>query len=196
MMRMLAAGGIPLYYEADKPMEFWRDGTHYINYNLILRESDKLRLAAGDSEEWIKDCQGKAVKILTPAKTKIPIGPDYRFIWMDRKAKHCANSNRKFMKRTGKTDPAMEHLINSTGNDELMEYIADQKSRGLSMLRAYPNSKLIIVRFEDMIKKPRVIAGKVARFLKMALSVSEMAKIVVKRPAHCLTGMLEEEIYV
>jgi hypothetical protein len=196
---MLEAGGISLYYDQDKPLEFWQDGINYTNYNVILREASKAKMSRLDGDsEWIKDCLGMAVKILTPDNTKIPMGPDYRFIWMTRKTKHCANSNRKFMQRVGRAsmDPAMAYRVNHADTQVLMTWIDDQKERGPRMLRCYPNSKLISIRFEDMIKKSRMVAGKVKRFLDMPLDIGKMSKIVVKRPAHCLPQMLEEEIYV
>jgi hypothetical protein len=197
---MLEAGGIPLYYDSDKSEEWWENGTQFVNYNSILRETSKLnQLHDGDSA-WMEDCKGKAVKILTPAKVRIPKGPAYRFIWMDRKAKHCVKSNRKWMRlgardsRSPKAD--LSSLDRSATDDEMMEYFKDQRLRGLRMLRSYPDSRLIIVRFEAMIKKPYVIAGKIRRFLKIHYADQDvMGGIVVKRSAHCMPTMMEEEIY-
>ena len=61
MMRMLEAGGIPVYYDDDRPVEFRENGVNYINYSVILRETDKIhRLKDGDGS-WLKDCEGKVV---------------------------------------------------------------------------------------------------------------------------------------
>lgn len=199
MMRMIEAGGISLYYDKDKPLEFWEGKTHFLNYNIILREASKAKMSSlGGDSEWLKECQGKAVKILTPDNTKIPMGPDYLFIWMIRKTKHCANSNRKCMQRVGRAamDPMMAERVDNTDKEVLMAWIDDHNQSGPRMLRCYPNSRLLIVRFEGMIKKPRMIAGKIKRFLDMPLDIGMMSKIVVKRPVFCLPKMLEEEIYV
>lgn len=202
MMRMLEAGGIPLYYDNDKPIEFTEGGTSFVNYNVILRETEKLNdLKAGNSK-WLMDCRGKAVKILNPMQVIIPPGPAYRFIWMDRKTKHCVKSNRKFLKRNVR-DSRMPHaqggfrsLAESAGTQELMGWANRQKKCGLALLRGYPESDMVIVKFEDVLKNPRFAAKRVARFLKLELNLDAMAAVVVKRPAHCLTKMLEEEIYV
>jgi hypothetical protein len=199
MMRMLEAGGIPLYYDTDRPLEFTEKGTDFINYNILLRESENLnRLKDGDSE-WMKDCYGKAVKILTPAKVKIPKGPRYYFIWMNRKVRHCANSNRKFILRGSRDSRSIHgyiaHRAEITEIEVLVEYIKDQKERGWNMLKNYPRSKIIQIQFESMLKNPKLIAMLVARFLGRNLDTFAMAKVVKKRPAHCLKTMLEEEIY-
>ena len=89
----------------------------------------------------------------------------------------------------------MADRVSHTDREVLVTYIAEQRERGLKMLRSYPNSKLIIIKFEDMIKKPRLVAGKIARFLGLVIDIKLMTGVVVKRPVHCLPGMLEEEIY-
>jgi hypothetical protein len=203
MMRMIEAAGIPLYYDTDKPLEFVEHGESFINYNIILRETRNVAWLKDGNDEWLDWCKGKAIKILTPAKATIPKRGRYRFIWMDRKAKHCIRSNRKFMLRApGHRDliaPSM--LMDSarfTDTDVLRMYIEDQRRRGLAMLRSYPNSRLIIVKFEDMIRKPVRVAVKIVQFLGLqdsSLIIRAMADIVVKRPVHCLPGMLEEKIY-
>lgn len=200
MMRMLEAGGIPLYFDEEKPVEFIEQGTQFINYNRILRETPHLSQLNGGDAKFLEDCRGKAVKILTPAKVKIPKGPSYRFIWMSRKPKHCVKSNRKFMMRNVRHSEnphlsRMEDKARFADTEVLTEYVKDQTERGLKMLRRYPDSKLIVIKFEDMLKKPRWVAGRIQRFLWRPMNIGAMAKIVVKRPAHCLPQMLEEQIY-
>lgn len=200
MMRMLEAGGVPLYYDQDRPLEFRENGTDFINYNVMLRETERLNDLKEGNGEWLKGCKGKAVKILTPAETSIPKEFAYRFVWMDRKVKHCVNSNRKFMLRNTR-DSRMLHMkslkehVRSADREQLAEYVRTQRQRGLKMLMDYPNSKLTIIEFERMLKNPRFAAVTVARFLERELDIDAMAKVVVKRPAHCLLEMLEEKIY-
>jgi hypothetical protein len=199
MMRMLEAGGIPLYYETKRPLEFTENGTDFINYNILLRESEKLnRLKDGD-HSWMKECHGKAVKILNPAKVRIPKGPRYYFIWMNRKIKHCARSNRKFMllnARDSRSIHVSRHALHGqAGIEEIIEYIKDYKMRGWQMLKKYPRSEIIQIQFEAMLKSPKLVAVIVQRFLGRYLDVDAMARVVVKRPAHCLKNMLEEKIY-
>ena len=189
-MRMLEAGGISLYYDNSKPIDFVESGQAYINYNVVLRESKQV--------DFTK-CLGKAVKVLTPTKVEIPIGPQYLFIWMDRKIKHMANSNRKFMRRFANNPDAvrsdMAQFADSASDQELHDYISTHRMLGLAMLREYHGSRLIMVRFEQMLKKPRLIANKVQRFVGQPMDIRKMSDIVVKRPAYCLPKMLEEQIY-
>ena len=198
MMRMLEAGGIPLYYDDEKEIEFKDGGVDYINYNVILRESSKLKNSKEKDNLWIDECRGKAVKILTLGKISIPEGPDYKFIWMDRKLKHCARSNRKFMLRNR---AAKRHTVSfmddiqSMDLDVIMEYIKDQIEKGLKAIKTFPNSTYIKVKFDDLISKSLWTAQRICQFLDIAGDPREMADLVVKRPAHCMPGMLEEKIY-
>ena len=198
MMRMLEAGGIPVYYDNDKPTEFRENGVDYINYNVILRETQKLnRLKDGD-DSWLKDCKGMAVKILTPAKVRIPEGLEYKFIWMDRKLKHCAKSNKKFMLRNKiakqHTDDFM-NVLEFSDLETIMKYIQMQKEEGLKLIKTLPNSTYIMVKFEDLIKKPAWTASRVSEFLDRDFDIPKVAGLAVKRPVHCMPDMMEERIY-
>lgn len=188
MMRMLEAGGIPLYYDKDKPLEWRENGVDYLNYNIILRETDKINdLKAGDAS-WLEECKGMAVKILAPTKVKIPTVYSYRFIYMDRKLKHMVNSQRKYLMRA-KNRKMPDH------DRAVIEHIRELTREGIKLLGNYPGSHLIMVKFEDMLKHPRAVAMKVASFLGERLDIEKMAKVVWTRPAYCLNRMVEEEIY-
>jgi len=187
MMRMLEAGGIPLYYDKSKPFEFKENGREYINYNIILRESDKVKQLADLDGSWLEECRGMAVKILTPTKTFIPRGYPYRFIYMDRKIKHMVNSQLKYQMRSQGRKLPMHDLI--------LERVKEMRREGLGLLRNYPKSELIVIKFEEMLAIPKAVAIRIASFLDKALDIESMINIVVPRPAYCLNGMLEEDIY-
>lgn len=187
MMRMLEAGGVELYYDKSRPLRFIEDGTEYSNYNIILRETNKIYdLIAGDSQ-WLDDCEGKAVKILSPSKIRIPPGRKYRFVYMDRKPKHIAKSQEKYFRRS---------KVKGFPDRGPMEQIAmAERGRGLSILKGYPNSKMLVVKFENLISKPLAEGHRVSKFLGLKMDIDSMSKIVMKRPAKCLPIMLEDIIY-
>lgn len=201
MMRMLEAGGVPPYYDQSMPLEFSEKGTHFINYNIILRETDKLNdLHEGDGS-WLKECKGMAVKILTPTEVEIPRGYLYRFIWMDRKIKHMAKSQHKWLKRNAR-DIRNRHLalsnddVHNPDMEVLQDRLRDARARGMALLREYPDSRMTIIKFEDMLRNPRGAALAVRIFLGVDMDIDRMAEVVVKRPAANYPGMLEEQIYV
>jgi hypothetical protein len=185
---MLEAGGVAPYYDTNKPLEFSENGTDFINYNILLRETDKINDLAAGNGDWLEECEGKAVKILNPTKVFIPKKHRYRFIWMDRKAKHMAKSQYKYLKRNGKENVPDHRLV--IGNAK------EARVKGIAILRGYPHSELLIIGFQNMLKRPRLVSKLVSNFLEMNLNIEKMAAVVIKRPAHCLRVMLEEHIYV
>lgn len=185
MMRMLEAGGVPLYYDESKPVTFIENGIEHLNHNRILREVNKIRdLAVGDTS-WVVECLGMAVKVLVPLKFPLPHEFRYKFIYMDRKKKHMAKSQQKYMERVGRGYP---------DRGLLMEHVKGIKPKSLAMLRGYAGD-LSQVAFEAVLKIPKSVSVTVAHFLGMDLDVDAMAGVVVKRPTRCLDTMMEEEIY-
>ena len=191
LMRMLEAGGIPLYYDNSKPVEFTERGVKHLNHNVILRETDKIKdLKAGDSS-WLKDCYGKAVKVLTPSRVILPKEHRYKFIWCDRKFKHMAKSFEKYSVRSKNRCPSKDLLI-----DNFRAARAD----GKRMLKNYPNSDFMEVHFESVLKSPSATIVRLGEFLGIPfgkqLMAGRMAAVVVKRPASCMPYMMEERIYL
>jgi hypothetical protein len=186
MMRMLEAGGIPLYYDTSRPLVWKEDGRDVINYNRVLRESDKIKDLKDGYGQWLDECRGKAVKILSPTKIIIPMGRKYRFIYMDRKIKHIVNSLKKYEERS--------QTLKLPERELMLETAREERKKGLRWLKKYPNSRLIVFNFADVVKSPFLVA-KLENFLEMDLNIEKMVHVVVKRPAYCLTWMLEDEIY-
>lgn len=194
MMRMLEAGGIPPYYDNSKPVSWTNNGIDYLNYNVILRETNKINdLKAGDGS-WLKDCYGKTIKILTPISIALnrpsaipPRNNRYKFIWCERKTKHIIKSLLKYGKRAG---------IDSPPEDILYLNAREARRKGKFLLKNYPDADLIEIKFEDVLKKPVAVCDRIERFLDTKLDKKAMASVVVKRPSSCMPYMMEEHLYI
>ena len=191
LMRMLEAGGIPPYYDNSKPVSWTEDGISYLNHNVILRETDKIKdLVAGDSS-WLKDCYGMAVKVLAPDKVILPKGHKYKFIWCDRKIKHMVKSQQKEARNAKRSCPP---------EDVLTDNVRKARIKGRALLKSYPDSEFMMVQFESVLKSPVATAVRLLKFLGIEfgkqLKAGRMASVVVKRPASCMSFMMEERIYL
>jgi len=185
MMRQLEAGGVPIFFDDDKPLEI---DEHTINYSVMLRESHFAEKLAKGENEWLSQCKGKAVKLLSPAKAEfVPKRYRYKFIYMDRKVNSIAHSNQKFNERT----KGIRHPLNAWTIEEF-HFI---RKESLKLVRSYDGSRHIVIKFEDMMKKPKVIALRVQDFLGVKLDTDAMAGIVQERTTRCYSGMMEEQIY-
>lgn len=175
-MKMLEAGGIPLYYNKEDPL-----------HNALREHPDHSKLKDGENE-WVKDCEGMGLKNLMPCFHQIPKDLEYRFIWMDRDGGEHAKSNRKFI-----------HVLKHTPIEKIMskrEFRERHKKYtkiGLDFLKTYPYSKLIRVRYEAVLNKPYQQAQRIADFLSdyHQLNVKEMSEVVIPRSPRCYPGFLE-----
>lgn len=189
MMRMLEAGGMPLYYDRKRPAKFVENGIRYYNHNVILRETDNAPKLKDGNGGWLKECEGMAVKILIPTERRPPIGFKYKFIYMDRKIKHMANSQLKYTRENNKV------VMDPPQSMGLHQHINETRGKGIAMLKKYPKSSFILIRFEDALKNPKGVASRIVQFLNIDLDIDKMVSVVWKRPTFCMPELIEEQIY-
>ena len=169
MMKMLAAGGCPVY--ADNPTS--------------METTKTLRLPRDTS--WLTDCPGKAVKFLEPLHCSPPATYRYRAILMLRDYTEQAKSQRKFMhvlQRASIPAAAIPKLARSIRQDI-------PKMRDLWQARG----RLFQVHFEDVLRNPTLVADTIASYLEdlVTLDVERMAAVVIPRSPACYPGLLELE---
>lgn len=166
MMKMLHAGGMPVF--ADDLLSY--------ETNLVRELPQNWR--------WLRNCQGKAVKILDPHKHAPHSLYTYRFIWMDRNPLQQAKSSRKFMQAIGL--PFSRHEVAAWARSierDVPECLEVLKRRG----------EVLRVRFEDVLSHPQREAKRVADFCGL-VAVDEMAGVVIARRPECLPYLLELEL--
>lgn len=173
-MKMLEAGGILGHVDESVPL-----------HKALREHPDHERLEKGDNE-WIRQCEGMGVKVLMPCNHAVPKDLEYRFIWMDRDAREHAKSTRKFMK----------HLKQMPDNEipsikELVKRHKKYTKKGLKFLHTYPDCAITRVRFEAVLKRPKVQAHLMASFCGLDIDIKAMAGVVLPRSPRCYNGFLE-----
>lgn len=94
------------------------------------------------NNDWISDLpQDSAIKVLWPLVTFLPVGVDYKVIWMHRDPKEQSKSQQKFLGNSEEWRAEREILINKT------EKSAPQ------IVQLGKGVKLIIVSFEMLLKR-------------------------------------------
>jgi hypothetical protein len=168
VMRMLYVGGIDVV----------------ANLGRISFEDDRassIPLAAS----FIKECQGKAVKVLDPHRHQLPSGFRYRLIWLHREPIEQARSTLKFMQVCGLGVPQNRETRHALAASFKVDYRAFLRvSAGLNMswLRLW---------FEDILAFQVEAATRLQDFVGCHLNIPAMADAVQARGPHCLPGMLE-----
>jgi hypothetical protein len=172
MMQMLHAGGLPVFTDP---------GTAGYSY-----ETEAIT-GLPEQSGFLDECRGKAVKLLDPLKWRPPRGHSYRFIWMDRDPRQAARSQAKFLRLLAGL-PSSPRDIRT-----IRRSLEKERPLTLALLRSYPSSELLVVRFEDILKGPVDQAVRVSQFLGGGLHVGAMSGCVMSRDARCLRGLLEAE---
>lgn len=175
MMHMLAAGGMGAYYDRDD------------DFNSILMETKKAS-SLPDDWEWLRECEGKCIKILLPCRRKPPRCFEYRFIWMARAVDGQVKSLMKFMS-------LVKRKASPFSEEELRRKSVEFACESLNVIQSYDNSGLMIVGFAELLKHPRKVAKRVMDFVRIDLDVDKMAKVAVQREPGCFSNMMEVELY-
>lgn len=145
-------------------------------------------LGLPDATGFLDELDRKAVKILDPHRHTPPTDRRWRFIWMDRNPSQQARSSVKLLALHGIPATPAEQL-------GIKGMLIEDRLAALAHLRssAY-DAELIVVRFEQLLRRKRRTAERVASFLAadgFELNVDAMVDQVVDRPTRCLDGMLE-----
>jgi hypothetical protein len=176
VMQMLAAGGMPTPY------------SEYPSYEINFSNTQVLMQAL----------QGGAIKVLDPHINRPPIGPEYRWIWLDRDPVQQAKSMAKLWKAA-----TME--MAGVGPGAYREFTEDQivklaeafkrdrpQANGL-MLKYTPAQGILKLRFEMILAEPAFAAYSLNKFCGGKLDEAKMVAAVRPRTPECLPYLMEFE---
>ena len=169
MMRMLHAGGMDVFCENKTDFE------------------TELIFTLPDNNAWLGLCTGKALKLLDPHENLPSPSFDYRFIWMDRNPREQAKSQMKLLSASMGIAP-----VNRRHARAMEASLRKEARTAHRICTAF--GPTISIRFEDLLRHPRLTAKYVAEFLTRPLDIDAMARQVIDRPVTCLPYMLEEQM--
>jgi len=162
MMKMLEAGGVPvLTDEIRKPDEDNLKGYY---------EDERAKTLHKDNS-WIKDAEGKAVKIISYQLPHLPGEYQYKILFMERKIEEVLASQRKMMERRGEASDDI--------SDEEMAAIFEKHLREIAhWLRKQKNIETLYVNYNETLKDPKATASEVTKFLDLDLNIDKMVETV------------------
>ena len=161
MMQMLAAGGVPIFTDGERGADENNPRGYY-----------EVDLAKGlaRNNRWLHDCDGKAVKVVTPLIRHLPQAIDYKVIHMLRPIDEIVRSQSRMLERLDKkgSDLADEQMGRIMRNDA---------HAAASMLKIHGQAVLPID-YADVLAEPARAAAAISAFLGRDLDEAKMAQAV------------------
>lgn len=161
MMRMLAAGGLPVLTDGARTAD--EDNPHgYFELEAVKG------LPQGQTS-WLAQAPGRGVKVIATLLPHLPSDYEYQIIFMRRSTVEIVASQAKMLARRGATN-----RLNGTAQKVLDAHLREtgrwlQSQDHLSVLEVY---------YEDVLTRPLGTAETVQRFLNRRLAVERMTTAV------------------
>jgi hypothetical protein len=163
MMRMLAAGGVPVLSDDARPPDA-ANPAGYFEFAPVKE------LASGGAPAWLEGARGKAVKIVSFLLTWLPESHDYRVIFMRRDLGEVVASQQAMLAARGES-------VDENG-DRLAGVYADHLERIARFLAGRPCFSVLDIEYRSVIDRPADAARRVAAFLERDLDATAMAAAV------------------
>lgn len=160
-MQMLAAGGIPILSDDTRPADE-NNPLGYLEYEPVKGLSI--------DNTWLAKAEGKALKVVAPLMHRMPQGPNYKVIMMQRDVGEIVTSQTRMLGRLDKTGTDMKA-------DAMAKMYTEQLER-LDILFTAHNVEILRLRHRDVIADPLNAANQIAQFLGRRLDTAVMSKVV------------------
>lgn len=161
MMQMLKAGGADLLVDNIRKNDE-NNPKGYMEYEPVKK------LLTDNS--WLRDQNGKTIKIILQLLTALDMSCDYKIIMMDRDLEEILSSQQKMLGK--KTE---------TLNQTLLTTFEQQKEKINNWLVGKPNIQVLHVKYKDVIADPANEAQRINIFLSDTLDESKMLEAVDKQ---------------
>lgn len=162
MMRMLAAGGLPVMSDEARTADESNPGGYF--------EHERVKALATD-KAWLAEARGRALKVIYKLAYELPPDLRYRMLFMQRDIDEVLRSQEAMMRRDG-LDP------DAIGRDKLAELFQTEVLRFRRWAEAQGNIELLPVDYAAVIAAPEGAAREIDSFLGGGLDVAAMAAAV------------------
>ena len=161
MMKMLAEGGLPIITDELRRA----DGDNPNGYF----ELEVVRQLKEGNAAWLKDMNGKGVKVISALLEYLPHEYQYKIIFMERDSQETLASQKKMLDHRGQTS----RLSDEEMEQQFQTHLAAMKP----WLVRQPNMEVLYVNYNALITEPGPFCEKIANFLNVPLNQSRMLTV-------------------
>ncbi|MGC9393773.1 MAG: sulfotransferase domain-containing protein [Anaerolineae bacterium] len=163
MMKMLEAGGLEVLTDhLRRPNEDNPKG--YYEFERVKK------LPEGDTH-WLKDAEGKVVKIISALLMHLPPDHTYKILFMRRSMEEILASQKQMLVRRGEPTDKVDDA-------EMARLFAKHLQEVQTWLDGQPHVTYLDVDYNAMLRDPRPQLAHVIPFLDRALDMEKMAGVV------------------
>ena len=161
MMKILAEGGLPVITDEHR-------GADDDNPNGYF-ELEVVRQLKEGNFDWLKDAQGKGIKVISALLEYLPQEYEYKIIFMERDPGETLASQKKMLDHRGQT---------SKLSDEEMEQQFYQHLTAIKpWLVRQPNIELCSINYNTLMADPNISCERIVEFLELPLNKSRMLTV-------------------
>jgi len=165
MMKMLAEAGLPVLTD-----EIRRADDDNPNGYFELEVVRKLK--EGDFE-WLKEANGKVVKVISALLEHLPQQFSYKIIFMERDPKEVLASQKKMLDHRGEVSRVSDEEI----EQQFQQHLAALKP----WLVRQPNMDVLYVNYNALISKPGPFCEQIEEFLASPLNQKRMLSVPTEK---------------
>lgn len=163
LMQMLAAGGIPVYCDAQRQADIDNPRGYYELARLKELNKEK-------DNAWMGMAQGKAVKIISHLLQKLPNAYTYKTVLMNRNLHEVLASQNKMLVRCGRQ-------VDTNVTAKLRELFEAHLHHIRNWLGQQNNFEVIEVEYQRVLHDPAGHAKQLQNFLGIDVRVEKMAAV-------------------
>ncbi len=163
MMKMLAAGGVPLLTDHIREADSDNPQGYY--------EFERVKKLDKGDTAWVAEAQGQAVKIISQLLKHLPATYDYKVIFMRRHMDEVLASQQKMLLNRGEDTAAVSE-------ETLAQLFEAHLGQVMHWLEQQPHMTTLFLQYSDVVSAPLSQAQAIQTFLAADLDVAAMATAV------------------
>jgi hypothetical protein len=162
MMQMLHAGGLPVLSDGERQADT-DNPKGYLEWERVkqLKKDPSL----------IAEAEGKVVKVVSELIMSLSPGHDYRIVFMQRPLPEVLKSQDEMLRRRGNADSVGD-------NSAIEEFFQRHLIEVNQWLARQGNVQVSRVHYHRVLREPKIVAERVADFLKVPLDIEAMVRQV------------------
>ena len=166
MMQMLEAGGLPVLSDGERKPDT-DNPKGYLEWERIKQ--------LPKDPSVIAESEGKVVKVISQLVLSLPMGHEYRIVFMQRPLPEVLKSQDEMLRRRGNADSVAASSAQNYAFEEAFQRHLLEMNKWVA---ANENMRMLRVHYHRVLREPKPVAEEVAAFLQAPLNIAAMVQQV------------------